>query len=239
MRILWTIVKKIIGLLPPETYTRVRRQLLFVLSRFGYSNSQYRMDKRLLAVCGGKKNGVFVEAGAADGVDQSNTLYLERCHGWTGLLVEPVREQYKACKNFRKRSAVERAVLGRPEDSGKTFHILTAALQSVVQESKGENSLNFDQHVKDSGAHTAEDCPVATLTELLVKNKIGMVDVMSLDVEGAERMVLDGLDTGKVPVRFLLVEAIDPAAFKSYAAGRGWTFLEAWGDNDFLFRVVG
>ena len=37
----------------------------------------------------GEGRGVFVEAGAADGVTGSNTLWLERERGWTGLCVEP------------------------------------------------------------------------------------------------------------------------------------------------------
>ena len=35
-----------------------------------------------------KKNGVFVEAGANDGEELSNTLMLEKDMDWTGLLVE-------------------------------------------------------------------------------------------------------------------------------------------------------
>jgi hypothetical protein len=34
-----------------------------------------------------KRGGVFVEAGAYDGETFSNTLYLEKRLGWTGLLV--------------------------------------------------------------------------------------------------------------------------------------------------------
>ena len=36
-----------------------------------------------------KKKGFFVEAGASDGENISNTLYLEKKYGWKGLLVEP------------------------------------------------------------------------------------------------------------------------------------------------------
>jgi hypothetical protein len=38
---------------------------------------------------GGKRNGFFLEAGAACGEFLSNSLYFEVIHGWTGLLVEP------------------------------------------------------------------------------------------------------------------------------------------------------
>ena len=35
------------------------------------------------------KNGFFIEAGAYDGEEISNTLFFELKHGWTGLLIEP------------------------------------------------------------------------------------------------------------------------------------------------------
>jgi hypothetical protein len=35
-----------------------------------------------------KKNGFFIEMGAFDGMSLSNTLWLERHHNWTGLLIE-------------------------------------------------------------------------------------------------------------------------------------------------------
>ena len=36
------------------------------------------------------RDGFFVEAGADDLVEDSNTLYFEIERGWTGILVEPV-----------------------------------------------------------------------------------------------------------------------------------------------------
>lgn len=38
--------------------------------------------------CSLQKNGFFIECGAYDGETRSNTLFLERFNGWTGLLIE-------------------------------------------------------------------------------------------------------------------------------------------------------
>src|SRR6185436_12170312 len=43
-------------------------------------------------------NGIFVEAGANDGVVQSNTLYFEARRRWRGLLVEPIPEKAEECR---------------------------------------------------------------------------------------------------------------------------------------------
>lgn len=42
----------------------------------------------LLRCLAGSSRGTFVELGALDGVQKSNTVMLERCYGWTGLLIE-------------------------------------------------------------------------------------------------------------------------------------------------------
>jgi hypothetical protein len=36
----------------------------------------------------GRRNGVFVEFGALDGIYTSNSLFFERELGWTGVLIE-------------------------------------------------------------------------------------------------------------------------------------------------------
>ena len=65
--------------------------------------------------------GVFVEAGAADGVTGSNTLWLERERAWTGVCVEPHPETFQHLRRLRPGCvAVHAAVRGpvrrrRPE----------------------------------------------------------------------------------------------------------------------------
>ena len=52
------------------------------------------------------KNGFFIEAGANDGYSRSNTYYLEKKLGWTGLLVEGIPELYVKCVKRRPNSVV-------------------------------------------------------------------------------------------------------------------------------------
>src|SRR4051795_6632212 len=59
----------------------------FSLSRPALYGMADRLDHYLDADA-----GFFVEAGANDGYDQSNTYHLERQRGWSGLLVEAVPE---------------------------------------------------------------------------------------------------------------------------------------------------
>jgi len=42
-----------------------------------------------------KKNGVFVDIGANDGVTISNTWYFEKELGWDGIAIEPIPQIYE------------------------------------------------------------------------------------------------------------------------------------------------
>src|SRR5262245_47416510 len=68
------------------------------------------LDRRVAAYLL-RDSGVFVEAGANDGVEQSNTYVLERYRKWRGLLVEPVPELADACRRNRPNAVVECAAL--------------------------------------------------------------------------------------------------------------------------------
>ena len=70
----------------------VKLQVYFSVDQVIFSDmsgqfNQAKEIKRRLRVKK-KKPGFFIEAGAADGENLSNTLFLEVKHGWTGLLVE-------------------------------------------------------------------------------------------------------------------------------------------------------
>merc|ERR1719154_74567 len=51
-----------------------------------------------------QRNGFFIEAGAWDGEQLSNTIYMETQLGWTGLLVEPNKPIFDILVN-KKRNA--------------------------------------------------------------------------------------------------------------------------------------
>jgi hypothetical protein len=64
--------------------------------------SQYGQDKWLEKnIFSDLEDGFFVEVGADDGVDKSNTLYFEQ-KGWKGLCIEPSPSRFLLLKKNRK-----------------------------------------------------------------------------------------------------------------------------------------
>ncbi|MEL6721375.1 MAG: hypothetical protein AAFP82_21930 [Bacteroidota bacterium] len=55
------------------------------------SKAQLKQDLFVLSQLNFKKEGYFVEFGATDGVQLSNTYLLEKSFAWKGILAEPAR----------------------------------------------------------------------------------------------------------------------------------------------------
>lgn len=133
------------------------------------------------------EKGFFVEAGACDGLFQSNTYYLEKT-GWTGILIEPVWEQYVKCTVNRANCELHCCLLGAKNKKGR---IHFAGAMSVCDGSYLNTPKQiFDgikvQHLPSS---YTEETQVKTLKEIIGNRH---VDFLSLDVEGYELDVLKG-----------------------------------------------
>ena len=66
--------------------------------------SQLDQDLKCLEYFNNKKGGYFVDIGAHDGKDLSNTYRLETEYGWKGICVEPLEEEFKKCVESRPMS---------------------------------------------------------------------------------------------------------------------------------------
>lgn len=162
--------------------------------------------------------GMFVEAGANDGVQQSNTYYLEKFRGWTGLLVEPDPALASECRKNR-RARVAQAALVATGTPGATVELHFAGLMSTISGALGDAAATA-RHVEKGlaaqprlGASRRVLVPARTLSALLDEAGLAKpVDLLSLDVEGAEPGALRGIDYTRHAPRFICVEARDEAA---------------------------
>jgi FkbM family methyltransferase len=173
------------------------------------------IDAKLDRYIGGVQAGFFVEAGANDGFEQSNTYHLERFRGWTGLLVEPTPHLHREAVLERPGSRVVRAALAGPEQHGCELELEYGGLMTVVADARGSTedatryvSEAFALGLEAPGSFTAR---AATLSSLLDEMDAPEIDLMSLDVEGFEAEALKGLDLDRHAPRFLLVEQHDDA----------------------------
>jgi FkbM family methyltransferase len=140
-----------------------------------------------------RRGGFFIEAGANDGLFQSNTALLEKSLDWRGILVEPAPEAYiRCCAN-------------------RVVPVHNCAL--VPSDYKAETiSGDFDGYPMGSvggtrmGRADNHTVPARTLQSIIDEHGVTHVDFLSLDAEGYELEILRGCDFTRVSFSFMLIE---------------------------------
>ncbi|MEO8020200.1 MAG: FkbM family methyltransferase [Pseudomonadota bacterium] len=200
----------------------------------------YGMDRKIEKYLG-FRGGVFIEAGANDGIAQSNSYFLENKYGWTGVLVEPVPKYYRMCRQARRAHTVN-CGLGPFEKDGDELTILSGGLMSlpVTVDEKLLHGRSVHQHASIGAREFGGLAPelvktrVRALSNVLDELAIGKVDFFSLDVEGFELEVLKGLDFTRHAPKFLLIETEQLPAVTDFLGPR-YAMIESLSHHDFLF----
>lgn len=156
-----------------------------------------------------ERRGVFVEAGAHDGYTQSNTYYLERHRGWSGVLVEPIPQLANRAARRRPRSRVVKCALVAGDHDGSTVTMRFDDLMSSIAGSAAEREQARAGRSYTGQRSYAVEVPVRTLSALLDEAGGRDVDLLCLDLEGLELEVLRSLDLDRHGPRHLLVEMLD------------------------------
>ena len=177
----------------------------------------------------GQRPGVFVELGAYDGCEGSKTWLLERCFGWTGILIEAQPQLFERLRNS---SRIAHKVWAAVCQRGKTVHMPVieegtipsafAALEYTTQSylKLWQTALpmttkaverNSTSRITIADMRTVE-VPCRPMTDILEEAGHTEADFISIDVQGAEEVVLSTSNLGSVhgrPTSFkvVLVEA--------------------------------
>lgn len=140
-----------------------------------------------------KTKGFFIDVGANDPVKLNNT-YLFYKLGWSGLNFEPIPELAGKFKEKRIRDMV-----------------ITTAMSNFVGEADFTAGIS-EYHVNSSlldinlPKKNIIKVPVDKLENVLEELKITDIDFISIDTEGTEVDVLEGLNLDKYKPRFILAE---------------------------------
>jgi FkbM family methyltransferase len=187
---------------------KIRRAWMFErLGSFRYSAPALSaLDKRVLPFVG-RGPGVYLEIGANDGFTQSNTYYLDRALGWTGILIEPIPSLYRVCRQVRP-SATSFNVACVADGGPTQVDIIDLDLMSVVLGLQPRSEEDERLHGRRRSRLQVE---ARTISSIIDEAAVAEIDLMSIDVEGAELEVLAGLDLQRHAPRYLVIETEHPA----------------------------
>lgn len=191
------------------------------------------------------QGGYYVELGANNGLGQSNTYHLEKLKNWRGILIEPSPNQFADLKKFRsaKKNKFFCNACVSFDYKEDFVEMNYANLMTISLSLPGE--LDHQSHAQaalpymKSGEkiHTFKS-KARTLTSIFKEaNAPHKMDFLSLDVEGVEMEVLQGIDHDLYRFRYLLVEIFSQKQkMVDYLKKQDYFWVEEVTDHDFLFQ---
>jgi FkbM family methyltransferase len=163
------------------------------------SYSQAAQDTWVLRCTNFMRCGYYVDCGAFDGLEHSNSALLDFEYGWSGICVEANQQYAAACAKNRPNT--------------KTLNVAVADYEGNIHFSNQWPSLD----------PTTPIVRCTTLQTILDEcNAPRMIDYLSLDVEGFEAKVLRSFDFEKYQINLMTVEHnmyADGPSFKEEIAG--------------------
>jgi FkbM family methyltransferase len=198
------------------------------------SYSQYGEDLLVDAILGCNPVGTYVDIGANNPTLFNNTKrFYER--GWTGINIEPNPLRFPALSKDRTRD-INLNIGISDNETTVPFYILAADMVSTLD--KDVATRNCQDH--DTSIQNIIDIPVSrldtTLDAFLGRRKI---DFMSIDVEGAEMLVLRGNDWNKYRPQAILIEIQDHSEdILDYLTARNYLPIMSNGTNAIFIDTI-
>lgn len=167
----------------------------------GNAKSQLGQDVLALAQIGVERAGFFVEFGATNGLDLSNTYLLEKSFGWKGILCEPGKEWHEDLNLNRSSSVDTRCVYS---STGETIEFSETSIGELSTISSYLKSDANRMLRKKASSYLVE---TVTLEDLLLTHSApSYIDFLSIDTEGSEYEILNAFDFSRYSFGLICVE---------------------------------
>lgn len=155
-----------------------------------------------------KKNGVFIDIGAHDGITYSNTYFFEKELGWKGICFEPIKTLFeelitnRSCICINKCVGLTQGVVQFIEAKG-----YSQALSGMVATYHPLHLKRLQREIAAYGGSfdiiTVDAC---AFNKTLTEHSIFEVDFLSIDTEGGELEILQSIDFATITISVIAVE---------------------------------
>jgi FkbM family methyltransferase len=198
------------------------------------SYAQFEQDLRVVEFYRGLRGGYFLDLGAYDGLDNSNTVMLEREMDWKGLCVEPWPWAFEKLVECRTAKCENMAAY---RTSGQTVPFTEYEQLSGI-------SSYIDAYPEAQEKGPSLEVETISVNDLLAKHDAPVfIHYASIDTEGSELEILKGVDFSKYVFGYINIEHnfIEPrrSQMQAFLAQQGYIFRgENDVDDDFIHRSL-
>jgi len=184
------------------TFSQAKQDLL-ILALMDANDEKERSNKSLKSttVASSRRKRYFVDLASNHATLFSNTYLLET-NGWEGLCIEPNPIYWYGLASYRNCTVIGAFVGGQQKEDGKEVDVeLPAGFNGVYGGIVGEKMDN-----KRAKKTNEKRNLISILTVFQETNVPKMIDYMSLDVEGAESIVMNEFPWDSYKFKFLTIE---------------------------------
>ncbi len=177
--------------------------------------------------------GFYIDAGACEPENYSVTKAFYDA-GWSGINIEPVEKWHNQLLAARPRDINLRVAAGAAAGEITFYEMPDTGLSTT--------DLNIAEYHENVAGYKkkAYTVPVQSISHICKKYDISIIHFLKIDVEGAEKDVLKGVDFSKIKPWIILVESTIPSTrianyqnWESILLGNGYEFVYFDGLNRF------
>ena len=143
------------------------------------------------------KNGTYIEIGAGDGYNLSNSKFFNKYLGFKGVLIEPIPSFFEKLKKNRPNDKlINKAIdykIGKSNFIGDSH---TSGVDKYLSKPLKE------RHLLNQREYLVDTVPMSQIIKI---SDLDYIDYFSIDVEGAELVILETMDWN-IPVYVISIE---------------------------------
>jgi FkbM family methyltransferase len=176
-----------------------------------------------------RKGGFFVDVGSYHWEELSTTYFFEKYLGWSGIAIDAQASFAEGYKKYRPRTKFFSYAV--TDHSGDTIKLYLTGGTSSLNPEWYKYFLKKDEEAKPP---VATDVPTITLNDLLQQNGVTKIDLLSMDIEGAEMPALAGFDIDKYKPELVLIEPTEHTRepIMSYLTQHGYERIDKYLERD-------
>ncbi len=180
----------------------------FIFKNKEISHSQLFQDLFVLFKLGNKRKGRFLEFGATNGKELSNSYLLEKNFEWEGILAEPSPQWEKSLKENRPRTKIINECIYSESGIMIDFFVSKKGVLSTINEFRESDieSIPGNTKARNEEGYLVK-VPTISLNDVFIKHFNGeKIDYMSVDTEGSELLILSKFNFEKYGPKVVTVE---------------------------------